>query len=222
MVRSHGSSCEGLGHLAALWPGPFVGEGGAAEGVLRRLDYGGGLCQTSERPGLDRPPAGAGLSDSPPAVWPGMSLGTQVDPAKARSAQGAGGQRDNRFRLPPVLGAPRDRPQPGGPPERRQGGSPPERAAERHIQPTRGPLVDRLGPRLARPGHARVDSRRLPAHALCGATVLLHDSDSTSTASNWKATLATLPLPAEHWDAAGLTVAPVCGPRAPLGEVRQE
>jgi hypothetical protein len=32
-----------------------------------------------------------------------------------------------------------------------------------------------------------------------GATVLLHDSDGTSTAGSWKATLAALPLLAEHW-----------------------
>jgi peptidoglycan/xylan/chitin deacetylase (PgdA/CDA1 family) len=42
-----------------------------------------------------------------------------------------------------------------------------------------------------------------------GATVLLHDSDCTSSPGSWKATLASLPLLAEHWDAAGLTVGPL-------------
>jgi peptidoglycan/xylan/chitin deacetylase (PgdA/CDA1 family) len=42
-----------------------------------------------------------------------------------------------------------------------------------------------------------------------GATVLLHDSDCTSAPSSWKATLAALPLLAEHWDADGLTVGPL-------------
>ena len=42
-----------------------------------------------------------------------------------------------------------------------------------------------------------------------GATVLLHDSDCTSTAGSWKATLASLPLLAEHWEASGLTVGPL-------------
>lgn len=39
-----------------------------------------------------------------------------------------------------------------------------------------------------------------------GATVLLHDSDCTSVAGSWKATLAALPLLAERWAASGLTV----------------
>jgi peptidoglycan-N-acetylglucosamine deacetylase len=42
-----------------------------------------------------------------------------------------------------------------------------------------------------------------------GATVLLHDSDCTSAPGSWKATLAALPILAEHWDAAGLTVGPL-------------
>ncbi len=42
-----------------------------------------------------------------------------------------------------------------------------------------------------------------------GATVLLHDSDCTSAPGSWKATLASLPLLAEHWDAAGLAVGPL-------------
>jgi peptidoglycan/xylan/chitin deacetylase (PgdA/CDA1 family) len=42
-----------------------------------------------------------------------------------------------------------------------------------------------------------------------GATVLLHDSDCTSAPASWKATLAALPVLAEHWDAAGLTVGPL-------------
>jgi peptidoglycan/xylan/chitin deacetylase (PgdA/CDA1 family) len=42
-----------------------------------------------------------------------------------------------------------------------------------------------------------------------GATVLLHDSDCTSSPGSWKATLASLPLLAERWDAAGLTVGPL-------------
>ena len=39
-----------------------------------------------------------------------------------------------------------------------------------------------------------------------GATVLLHDSDCTSAAGSWKATLAALPLLAERWEAEGLAV----------------
>jgi peptidoglycan/xylan/chitin deacetylase (PgdA/CDA1 family) len=42
-----------------------------------------------------------------------------------------------------------------------------------------------------------------------GATVLLHDSDCTSAPGSWKATLASLPLLAEHWEGAGLTVGPL-------------
>jgi hypothetical protein len=42
-----------------------------------------------------------------------------------------------------------------------------------------------------------------------GATVLLHDSDCTSAPGSWKATLASLPILAEHWDAARLTVGPL-------------
>ena len=42
-----------------------------------------------------------------------------------------------------------------------------------------------------------------------GGTVLLHDSDCTSSPGSWKATLAALPLLAYHWDAAGLTVGPL-------------
>jgi len=43
-----------------------------------------------------------------------------------------------------------------------------------------------------------------------GATVLLHDSDCTSSPSSWKATLAALPLLAELWAARGLEVGPLC------------
>ena len=43
-----------------------------------------------------------------------------------------------------------------------------------------------------------------------GATVLLHDSDCTSAAGSWKATLAALPLLAERFEADGLQVGPLC------------
>jgi peptidoglycan-N-acetylglucosamine deacetylase len=39
-----------------------------------------------------------------------------------------------------------------------------------------------------------------------GATVLLHDSDITSTPGTWRSTLAALPLLADRWAAAGLKV----------------
>ncbi|HXW80936.1 MAG TPA: hypothetical protein VEJ84_15645, partial [Acidimicrobiales bacterium] len=39
-----------------------------------------------------------------------------------------------------------------------------------------------------------------------GATVLLHDSDCTSSPGSWKATLAALPRLAEDWAARGLRV----------------
>jgi peptidoglycan/xylan/chitin deacetylase (PgdA/CDA1 family) len=39
-----------------------------------------------------------------------------------------------------------------------------------------------------------------------GATVLLHDSDITSTPGSWRATLAALPYLSEIWDSAGLRV----------------
>jgi peptidoglycan-N-acetylglucosamine deacetylase len=39
-----------------------------------------------------------------------------------------------------------------------------------------------------------------------GATVLLHDSDITSTPGSWRSTLAALPLLGEMWSAAGLRV----------------
>ena len=39
-----------------------------------------------------------------------------------------------------------------------------------------------------------------------GATVLLHDSDITSTPGSWRSTLAALPMLAERWAAAGLKV----------------
>ena len=42
-----------------------------------------------------------------------------------------------------------------------------------------------------------------------GATVLLHDSDVTSAAGSWKATLAALPLLADRWRSEGLTVGPL-------------
>jgi peptidoglycan/xylan/chitin deacetylase (PgdA/CDA1 family) len=42
-----------------------------------------------------------------------------------------------------------------------------------------------------------------------GATVLLHDSDCTSAPGSWKATLGALPLLAERWRAAGLSVGPL-------------
>lgn len=43
-----------------------------------------------------------------------------------------------------------------------------------------------------------------------GATVLLHDSDVTSAPGAWKSTLAALPVLAERWAEAGLTVGPLC------------
>jgi peptidoglycan-N-acetylglucosamine deacetylase len=42
-----------------------------------------------------------------------------------------------------------------------------------------------------------------------GATVLLHDSDCTSAAGSWKATLTALPVLAERWASLGLTVGPL-------------
>ena len=42
-----------------------------------------------------------------------------------------------------------------------------------------------------------------------GATVLLHDSDCTSAPGSWKATLAALPVLAELWLTAGLSVGPL-------------
>jgi peptidoglycan/xylan/chitin deacetylase (PgdA/CDA1 family) len=39
-----------------------------------------------------------------------------------------------------------------------------------------------------------------------GPTVLLHDSDITSAPGSWRATLSALPLLAERWEAAGLSV----------------
>lgn len=50
----------------------------------------------------------------------------------------------------------------------------------------------------------RVESARGP-----GATVLLHDADTTAAPGAWKATLAALPLLAERWAAAGVTVGPL-------------
>jgi peptidoglycan/xylan/chitin deacetylase (PgdA/CDA1 family) len=48
--------------------------------------------------------------------------------------------------------------------------------------------------------------REVKASMVKGATVLLHDSDSTSGPGAWKATLAALPLLAEMWESRGLTV----------------
>ena len=42
-----------------------------------------------------------------------------------------------------------------------------------------------------------------------GATVLLHDSDITSTPGSWRSTLAALPFLADMWAAAGLQVGPL-------------
>ncbi|MGH9121470.1 MAG: polysaccharide deacetylase family protein, partial [Acidimicrobiales bacterium] len=42
-----------------------------------------------------------------------------------------------------------------------------------------------------------------------GATILLHDSDVTSAPSSWKAALGALPMLAETWKAAGLSVGPL-------------
>jgi peptidoglycan/xylan/chitin deacetylase (PgdA/CDA1 family) len=44
---------------------------------------------------------------------------------------------------------------------------------------------------------------------LVGGTLLLHDSDITSAPGSWKATVAALPLLAEHLHAAGIRVAPL-------------
>lgn len=50
-------------------------------------------------------------------------------------------------------------------------------------------------------------------------TVLLHDSDATSTPKSWRATVAALPLLAEHIATMGLTVAPL--PSTPGAAVRR-
>ena len=42
-----------------------------------------------------------------------------------------------------------------------------------------------------------------------GATVLLHDSDITSTPGSWRATVSALPILAEAWSTAGLQVGPL-------------
>ena len=42
-----------------------------------------------------------------------------------------------------------------------------------------------------------------------GATVLLHDSDVTSTPESWKATIDALPLLADYWRGRGLAVGPL-------------
>jgi len=57
------------------------------------------------------------------------------------------------------------------------------------------------GPQVA----ATVEATRRP-----GATVLLHDTDATSAPGSWRATLAALPLLAERWQEAGLSVGPLC------------
>jgi peptidoglycan/xylan/chitin deacetylase (PgdA/CDA1 family) len=53
----------------------------------------------------------------------------------------------------------------------------------------------------ARSVAATVERTRRP-----GATVLLHDSDVTSAAGAWRAALGALPILADRWEAAGLTV----------------
>ena len=52
-------------------------------------------------------------------------------------------------------------------------------------------------------------SRDVATTLVPGATVLLHDSDCTSAAGSWKATLAALPLLAELFDAQDLEVGPL-------------
>jgi peptidoglycan/xylan/chitin deacetylase (PgdA/CDA1 family) len=56
----------------------------------------------------------------------------------------------------------------------------------------------------------RATGRSVAAHVrrtyYPGATVLLHDSDITSTPGSWRSTLAALPILAEVWTAAGLRV----------------
>jgi len=46
-------------------------------------------------------------------------------------------------------------------------------------------------------------------HGDGGATVLLHDSDMSSSAGSWRTTLAALPLLAERFASAGLDVGPL-------------
>jgi peptidoglycan/xylan/chitin deacetylase (PgdA/CDA1 family) len=59
-----------------------------------------------------------------------------------------------------------------------------------------------------------------------GATVLLHDSDVTSAPGSWRAALGALPMVAERWAEAGLTVGPLAdhglgrGPAADRGGER--
>jgi len=61
----------------------------------------------------------------------------------------------------------------------------------------------------------RVDATResivddVSSTLVAGATVLLHDSDCTSAAGSWKATLAALPALADRWEPMGLTVGPL-------------
>lgn len=52
-------------------------------------------------------------------------------------------------------------------------------------------------------------SRRVARTFRPGATVLLHDSDITSAPGSWRSTLDSLPLLAEQWSAAGLSVGPL-------------
>ena len=50
---------------------------------------------------------------------------------------------------------------------------------------------------------------QVAATFLPGATVLLYDSDITSTPGSWRATLESLPLLAADWQARGLEVGPL-------------
>ena len=52
-------------------------------------------------------------------------------------------------------------------------------------------------------------AKRVAATFRPGATVLLHDSDITSAPGSWRSTLDSLPLLAEQWTQAGLTVGPL-------------
>jgi peptidoglycan/xylan/chitin deacetylase (PgdA/CDA1 family) len=53
-----------------------------------------------------------------------------------------------------------------------------------------------------------------------GATVLLHDSDITSTPGSWRATLAALPRLGDMWAAAGLRVGTLSEHGLPAGQCR--
>ena len=78
---------------------------------------------------------------------------------------GAGRQFHHGFRVPPVLGAPRHRPQPGRPTRHRRSGGPTDGTAERGVWPSRGPSVPGgAGTAIVGTGAARPASgRRWPS-----------------------------------------------------------